>query len=227
MQGVSEQWAERARQIKLAGLSRTDSAELAAVHAGLYPTAEPVRVGCYKCLAEAFQAILRAVRTLTDSPNPSFPAPTAMNKVDRKYSFTDPKQTYRPHNSPVVFSNENLTDARVAMILKGDPAAAVHFGISEEEGQAFVGEQEAVLAALALGQQPTDETGTTITIKTGVNPLANENSEEYKAEYAKLDTLKRDELDTLFSTEVVDGQDPKTFANKGELIKALLAFRVK
>ncbi|TGE07701.1 hypothetical protein [Hymenobacter fodinae] len=228
MSQMKGEWVDRARQIKLAGLSRTESSELAAVHAALYPAAEPVRVSCYKCVAEAFQAILRYLRTTSTDSSTSFPTvmSTATPSAERKYSFTDKSKTYRPHNSPVVFSNENLTDARVAMILKADPAAAVHFGISEDEGQAFVAEQAAAVEALKVATESTGTGTTTTTVTTTVNPLANEQSDEYKAEYAKLDGLKREELDALYTDEVKEG-DAKSFPNKGELIKALLAFRAK
>ncbi|TGD80308.1 hypothetical protein [Hymenobacter wooponensis] len=196
------EWVDRARQIKLAGLMRTDSAELAAVYAALYPTAEPVRVGCYKCVAEAFQAVLRYLRTAPTDSSTSFSAvmSTATPKVERKYSFVDTNKTYRPHNSPVVFSNANLTDKLIGSILKSDPAMAVHFGISEEEGQEFVE---------SLNQTP---------------PSA----EEQRADaFKQLEGLKRDELEGFYSSEVTDGQDPKTFANKTELINALLDSRAK
>ncbi|RPD46786.1 hypothetical protein DNI29_11515 [Hymenobacter sediminis] len=148
-------------------------------------------------------------------------------KVDRKYSFVKSDQTYRPHNSPVVFSNDNLTDARVAMILKGDPAAAVHFGISEDEGQQFVTDHAAEVEALAAAQASQNPANTTtLTITSTSNPLADENSDEYKAEYGKLDALHRPELNTLYADEVKEG-DAQSFANKGEIIKAILAFRAK
>ncbi|MCA8830280.1 hypothetical protein [Hymenobacter pini] len=197
--GEMDAWGQRAQQVKLLGLNRASAAEIGAVHAGLYPSAEAVRITCRKCVSDAFQAILRYLRTQSDtSPTTSILPQTAMKQA-LTYRFADDKQTYRPHNSPTVYNNANLTDERVRTILKADPAAAAHFGISEEEGQAFVD----------AGTQP--------------EPTA----EELRAEqFKQLDAITRVELDKLYVQEVPES-DPKNFAKKEDLINSLLDFRAK
>ncbi|WP_045689401.1 hypothetical protein [Hymenobacter sp. AT01-02] len=220
-------WVERARLLQQAGPHAAAPEEIAAVHAAFYPNREAVCLTCPGKLGVAYMAIMRYLGSLpADSSTTLFASTIPMSKP--KYSFTDSQQTYRPHNSPEVFSNANLTDGRVAMLLKGDPALALHFGITEAEGPQFVAEHEAEVAALAAATAPapvSESTTATVTLTTS-NPLADENSDVYKAEFAKLDALRREELDAIYTDEVKEG-DAKSFPNKAELIKAILAFRAK
>ncbi|UOR06238.1 hypothetical protein MUN82_03880 [Hymenobacter aerilatus] len=176
------EWVLRARQLQLTGASHATPQEIAAVHAGLFPSAEAV---CETCPRKYGPAYFRIIRWLSSQPT-STSTPTAMAEQARKYSFVSDDTSYRPFGSPSVYNNANLTDAVAERLIKADPA----------------------FEKLLKATEAPVPTAPTIAEQT-----------------AELDKLKREELDALYTSEVPDSDPAKAFANKGELIAALVKYR--
>ena len=171
---VSHEWLERARRLQSAGAFPLQPAEIAAVHANLFPSAEAVCQTCVSKLGDAWKRIAAWVRhhdpTSDSHFSPSRPTPMAeQKKAASSYRFKDDNTTYREFGSPTVFSSANLTDADVERIVKADPDARVYFdGFAEEvaETPKLSGLKKADLLAI-YGQEIgtlTEEEGKSLTV---------------------------------------------------------------
>jgi len=126
------EWVNRASQLRLTGASHATPSEIAAVHAGIWPRAEAVRVTCPRCYGSAY---FRILRWLGSQSTPSTSTPTTMAEATqtspKKYQFHQDTTSYRPFGSPVVYSNANLTDTIAGRILTADPSAEKLFKVNE------------------------------------------------------------------------------------------------
>lgn len=204
---ATPEWLQRAGLLKQAGANGLQPAELAAVHAGLFPDAEAVRTGCRKCVLDAYQAVLRALRLAAESDS-SLSTSFAMSKNQARFLSDDTQ--YTAHNDITAYSNANLTDGVARRILASDPDAERLF-------ETLPGEQE-------------EEPGQSLSPNGNVMKIApvdeDESDEDESPKVVLSDRMHRDELEAIYYAEVPEG-DAKDYANKADLIAAIEAFRAK
>jgi hypothetical protein len=133
---------KRARQLVAGGVYSASAAEIAAVHAAIYPSRDDVCQTCPGELGKAFYAIQRWA-TQQDSFSSTSTSSTVKNQSVARFHSDD--ITYTPHGLGVVYSNTNLTDKAARYILKTDPDAIQHFAVLPPEAQE--GEDDAPVAA--------------------------------------------------------------------------------
>ena len=162
---VTDTWVERARQLKRAGAYGVSGAEVAAVHAALYPDAAPICSTCPGVILPAFQAVLRWLR-LHDSST-SFSSTAVANTTPTTAKFTSDDIEYTPFGLGVTYTNANLTDAAARHILKHDPDAARLFATlpAEESAQESAAAERSAPAA----DTPADSTPAVATVAAGID----------------------------------------------------------
>jgi hypothetical protein len=128
----------RAQQLVAAGLYDARPAEIAAVHAAIYPDRDAVCQTCRGELGKAYYAIKR----WAEQPNSSSIISTSstVKKNTSTARFKSDHTIYTPHGLGIAYSNDNLTDKAARYIIANDPDAAGLFSelppeASEEEEQ--------------------------------------------------------------------------------------------
>ncbi|MDJ0367381.1 hypothetical protein QMK33_19710 [Hymenobacter sp. H14-R3] len=117
---------DRARQLVAAGPYSARPAEVASVHAALYPGRDAVCQTCRHELGTAYFAIKRWADQ-QDSSSTIFSDNVKKSTVTAR--FHSDQLIYTPHGLGVAYSNANLTDKAARDILKADPDAAAHFAV--------------------------------------------------------------------------------------------------
>jgi hypothetical protein len=144
---------ERARQLVAGGVYSASAAEIAAVHAAIYPSRDAVCQTCPGELGKAFYAIQRWA-TQQDSFSSTSTSSTVKNQSVARFHSDD--ITYTPHGLGVVYSNTNLTDKAARYILKTDPDAIQHFAVLPPE--AAEGEDEQLTATQQATETQVEKT---------------------------------------------------------------------
>lgn len=117
---------ERAQQLVAAGPYDARPAEIAAVHAAIYPDRDAV---CQTCRGELGKAYYAIQRWAAQQGAASF-APLSLSTMKKPVSvarFKSAHTIYTPHGLGIAYSNDNLTDKAARYILKNDPDAAALF----------------------------------------------------------------------------------------------------
>lgn len=156
---------ERAQALVAAGPYDARPAEIAAVHAAIYPDRDAVCQTCRGELGRAYYAIQRwATQQGAAGTAHLSSTPMKQNSVAR---FKSSDTIYMPHGLGVAYSNANLTDKVARYILENDPDAKALFselppaeGEGEDEQQLTPAQQSAEKAldkaASAVQQVPAD-----------------------------------------------------------------------
>jgi hypothetical protein len=133
---------DKAQQLVAAGVYSASAANIAQIHAAIYPSRDAVCQTCPGELGKAFYGIQRWA-TQQDSFSSTSTSSTVKNQSVARFHSDD--ITYTPHGLGVVYSNTNLTDKAARYILKTDPDAIQHFAVLPPE--AAEGEDDAPVAA--------------------------------------------------------------------------------
>ncbi|MGI4870967.1 MAG: hypothetical protein ACRYFX_07295 [Janthinobacterium lividum] len=147
----------RAQQLLAAGPHNAAPAEVAALHALVWPTREPVCETCRGELGKAYYALQRWV----NQHNSSTLSSSAPVKKTTTARFHSDETQYTPHGLGVTYSNTNMTDKAARDILAGDPDAKDFFSVlppaatAEDEAEDLATSQAATPAAAQAPVAPT------------------------------------------------------------------------
>lgn len=135
---------DRAQRLVAAGPYSASAADIAAVHAAIYPSREPVCQTCGQELGKAYYAIKRWADQQESHSSTSTSFPVKKTTVAR---FESDDTSYTPHGLGIVYTNKNLTDKAARNILKADPEAQALFSQLPPEAEEGEDEQPAAQAA--------------------------------------------------------------------------------
>lgn len=130
---------ERAQALVAAGPYDARPAEIAAVHAAIYPDRDAVCQTCRGELGRAYYAIQRWAAQ-QDAASDAPLSLSTMKKNNSVARFKSDSTIYTPHGLGVAYSNANLTDKAARDIIKNDPDAKALF--SELPAEADEAEQD-------------------------------------------------------------------------------------
>ena len=116
---------EEAKQVVQAGINSTTPARLNFLHQELIG-GYPKKWYCTTCPGKLKAVFLSLKMTYYTKPN------TIMATSNRKYTLKNKKGSFRPFGSAKVYTNENLTDAIAAKLIKETPEYAKLFTIAGE-----------------------------------------------------------------------------------------------
>ncbi len=142
---------DRARLLINAGPYNPRAAELAAVHAAIYPSRDAV---CETCPAELGKAYYAIKRWLDQQDNSSSTSTTSTVKKSEARFHSD-TITYTPHGLGIAYTNDNLTDKAAHFILKNDPDAAQFFKVLPPDAEDGEDDEQQPVAEQALATDST------------------------------------------------------------------------
>jgi hypothetical protein len=150
---------DRAQLLIAAGPYDARPAEIAAVHAAIYPERDAV---CQTCRGELGRAYYAIQRWANQQNSFSTSISSTVKKSTVTARFKSDNTIYTPHGLGVAYSNTNLTDKAARYILENDPDAKELFselpGEASEEEQELTPAQQVAEKALTLAENPKQET---------------------------------------------------------------------
>lgn len=117
---------DRAQQLVAAGPYDARPAEIAAVHAAMYPDRDAVCQTCRGELGKAYYAIKRWAEQQGAASNAPLSS-TSMKKTASVARFKSDNTIYTPHGLGIAYTNDNLTDKAARYIIDNDPDAKALF----------------------------------------------------------------------------------------------------
>lgn len=116
----------RAQQLVAAGPYDARPAEIATVHAAMYPDRDAVCQTCRGELGKAYYAIKRWAEQQGAASNAPLSS-TPMKKTASVARFKSDHTIYTPHGLGIAYTNNNLTDKAARYIIANDPDAKALF----------------------------------------------------------------------------------------------------